>query len=146
MDSTPIECTTENINTLRCWYSVLRYAVLSCSVTRCYKIDGFSLYAPLHIIYWYYWPPSRNLYVPTPALYMLFFVDIQNVPVIPILDIRLPAHVKIPCIPGDRIRSTRISPQRTVWILCASAVFSHCSAPGTTFCLFTVSLLSFLCT
>jgi hypothetical protein len=143
MDSTPTEYTTENINTLLCWYSVLWYTVLSCTVTECYKIDGFSLYAALHIIYWYYWRPSRNFYVPTPALYMLFIVDIQDVPVIPIFDIRLPAHGKIPCIPGDHIRRMRISRQRTVWILCAPAVFSHCPASDTTFYLFTRSLLSF---
>lgn len=52
--------------------------------------------------------------MPTSALYVLVIVDIQNVPVIPIFDIRLPAHVKIPRIPGDRVRSTRISWQRTV--------------------------------
>ena len=39
-------------------------------------------------------------HVPTPDLYMLFIVDIHDVPVIPIFDIRHPAHVKIPCIPG----------------------------------------------
>jgi len=52
--------------------------------------------------------------VPTSALYMLVIVDIQNVPVVPIFDIRLPAHVKIPRIAGDRIRGSRISWQRTV--------------------------------
>jgi hypothetical protein len=53
-------------------------------------------------------------HVPSTDLYMLFIVDIQNVPVIPIFNIRHPAHVKIPCIPGDRISSTRISRQRMV--------------------------------
>lgn len=52
--------------------------------------------------------------MPNSALCMLVIVDIQGVPVIPIFVIRLPAHVTIPRIPGDRIRSTRISWRRTV--------------------------------
>lgn len=48
------------------------------------------------------------------ALYMLVIVDIQSVLIVPIFDTRLPAHVKIPRFPGDRIRNTRISRQRTV--------------------------------